>query len=50
MLRNRYHHLSWLEGIALFEARLTDRTFSRHAHAGVAIGAIAEGGRLFLPG
>ncbi|HHS94369.1 MAG TPA: AraC family transcriptional regulator [Rhodobacterales bacterium] len=43
MMQNRYHHLSWLDGIELFEARLTVQTFSRHAHEGFAIGAIASG-------
>ncbi len=40
---NRYHHLSWLHGIELFEAALSTQTFARHAHEGFAIGAIAEG-------
>jgi AraC-like DNA-binding protein len=40
---NRYHHLSWLHGIELFEASLSTQTFARHAHEGFAIGAIAEG-------
>ena len=43
MGRNRYHHLGWLHGIELFEAAFSTQTFSRHAHEGFAIGAIAEG-------
>ncbi|VDS08459.1 AraC-like ligand binding domain protein [Paracoccus haematequi] len=43
MQRNRYHHLSWHHGIELFEAAFSTQTFSRHAHAGFATGAIAEG-------
>ncbi|MEJ2022479.1 MAG: AraC family transcriptional regulator [Maritimibacter sp.] len=42
-MQNRYHHLSWLDGIELFEARFSSQTFSRHAHEGFAIGAIAYG-------
>lgn len=43
MTTNQYHHLSWHHGIELFEAAFSTQTFSRHAHAGFAIGAIAEG-------
>ncbi|WP_116133955.1 AraC family transcriptional regulator [Tropicimonas sp. IMCC34043] len=43
MRHNRYHHLSWLHGIELFEAAFSTQTFARHAHEGFAIGAIAEG-------
>ncbi|NPD17141.1 AraC family transcriptional regulator [Xinfangfangia sp. D13-10-4-6] len=43
MSANQYHHLSWHHGIELFEAAFSTQTFSRHAHAGFAIGAIAEG-------
>jgi AraC-like DNA-binding protein len=43
MQRNAYHHLSWHHGIELFEAAFSTQTFSRHAHEGFAIGAIAEG-------
>lgn len=43
MQQNRYHHLSWLNGIELFEAAFSTQTFARHAHDGFAIGAIAEG-------
>lgn len=43
MPRNRYHHLGWHHGIELFEAAFSSQTFARHAHAGFAIGAIAEG-------
>lgn len=43
MTKNRYHAFTWLTGVALFEARLTDETFPRHAHEGFAIGAIARG-------
>ena len=43
MQRNRYHHLSWLHGIEIFEAAFGSQSFARHAHAGFAIGAIAEG-------
>ncbi|MFY0659298.1 MAG: AraC family transcriptional regulator [Shimia sp.] len=43
MDKNRYHHLGWLHGIELFEAAFSTQTFSRHAHEGFAIGAIAEG-------
>ncbi|QBF31417.1 AraC family transcriptional regulator [Thalassococcus sp. S3] len=38
-----YHHLDWLHGIELFEAAFSTQTFSKHAHEGFAIGAIAEG-------
>ncbi|PID62704.1 MAG: AraC family transcriptional regulator [Gammaproteobacteria bacterium] len=40
---NRYHHVSWLEGIDLFEAGFSDLSFSRHSHEGFAIGAISHG-------
>ena len=43
MRANRYHHLGWHHGIELFEAAFTSQTFALHAHAGFAIGAIAEG-------
>ncbi len=43
MTANRYHHLSWLNGVDLFEAAFSSQTFSRHAHEGFSIGAIAEG-------
>ena len=43
MGQNRYHHLGWLHGIELFEAAFSTHTFTRHAHEGFAIGAIAEG-------
>ena len=43
MQRNRYHHLGWHHGIELFEAAFSTQTFTRHAHEGFAIGAIAEG-------
>lgn len=43
MRANRYHHLGWLQGIELYEADFSTQTFSRHAHEGFAIGAIAEG-------
>lgn len=43
MQQNRYHHLGWHHGIELFEAAFSRQTFSRHAHEGFAIGAIAEG-------
>jgi len=43
MQANRYHHLAWHHGIDLFEAAFSTQTFSRHAHEGFAIGAIAEG-------
>lgn len=43
MQRNRYHHLGWFHGIDFFEAAFSTQTFARHAHAGFAIGAIAEG-------
>ncbi|WP_186398013.1 AraC family transcriptional regulator [Stappia sp. P2PMeth1] len=43
MQANRYHHLAWHHGIELFEAAFSTQTFSRHAHEGFAIGAIAEG-------
>ena len=43
MDKNRYHHLGWLHGIELFEAAFSSQNFSRHAHDGFAIGAIAEG-------
>ncbi len=43
MQRNIYHHLGWYYGIELFEAAFSTQTFSRHAHEGFAIGAIAEG-------
>ena len=42
-MQNRYHHLSWHHGVELFEAAFSTQTFGRHAHAGFAIGAIAEG-------
>lgn len=48
MQRNRYHHLGWYHGIDLFEAAFTDQTFTRHAHEGFAIGAIAEGAGGYL--
>ncbi|ARC90704.1 AraC family transcriptional regulator [Rhodovulum sp. MB263] len=48
MQRNRYHHLSWLGGIELFEAAFSTQTFSRHAHEGFAIGAISEGAGGYL--
>ena len=43
MFVKRYHHLGWHFGIDFFEAAFSDQTFSRHAHEGFAIGAIAEG-------
>lgn len=43
MPRNRYHHLGWHHGLELFEAAFSTQTFTRHAHEGFAIGAIAEG-------
>lgn len=43
MQGNRYHHLGWHHGIELFEAAFSAQTFTRHAHEGFAIGAIAEG-------
>lgn len=43
MTGNRYHHLGWHHGIDLFEADFSTQTFTRHAHAGFAIGAIAAG-------
>lgn len=43
MQRSRYHHLGWLHGIDFFEAAFSTQTFTRHAHEGFAIGAIAEG-------
>lgn len=43
MQSNRYHHLEWLHGIDFFEAAFSTQTFTRHAHEGFAIGAIAEG-------
>lgn len=42
-MTNRYHHLSALHGIELFEARLSTQSFARHSHEGFAIGAIAQG-------
>lgn len=48
MQKNRYHHLGWHHGIELFEAALTTQNFSRHAHEGFAIGAIAEGAGGYL--
>lgn len=42
-MQNRYHHLGWHHGLELFEAAFSTQTFSRHAHEGFAIGAIAEG-------
>lgn len=42
-MANRYHHLSTLHGIELFEARLSTQSFARHSHEGFAIGAIAQG-------
>lgn len=48
MQRNRYHHLGWFHGIELFEAAFSTQTFARHAHAGFAIGAIAEGAGGYL--
>lgn len=48
MQRNRYHHLGWLRGIELFQAAFSTQTFSRHAHEGFAIGAIAEGAGGYL--
>ncbi|TCT31716.1 AraC family transcriptional regulator [Martelella mediterranea] len=48
MQRNRYHHLEWLYGIDFFEAAFSTQTFSRHAHEGFAIGAIAEGAGGYL--
>ena len=43
MKGNGYHHLGWYHDIGLFEAAFSTQTFSRHAHEGFAIGAIAEG-------
>jgi AraC-like DNA-binding protein len=43
MQSNRYHHLTWLNGIELFEADFHDQTFGRHSHEGFAIGAISAG-------
>ncbi|MCM2439400.1 AraC family transcriptional regulator [Agrobacterium vitis] len=43
MQTGRYHHLSWLQGIEIFEADFTSHTFGRHSHEGFAIGAIAAG-------
>lgn len=40
---NRYHHLGWHHGIEVYEAAFSRQTFSRHAHAGFAIGAIQDG-------
>lgn len=48
MQRNRYHHISWLGGIELFEAAFSTQTFPRHAHEGFAIGAISEGAGGYL--
>ena len=48
MQRNRYHHLEWLNGIDFFEAAFSTQTFTRHAHEGFAIGAIAEGAGGYL--
>ncbi|WP_319520462.1 AraC family transcriptional regulator [uncultured Martelella sp.] len=48
MQHNRYHHLGWLYGIDFFEAAFSTQTFSRHAHEGFAIGAIAEGAGGYL--
>lgn len=41
--RNRLHHLGWLGGIEVFEARFDTHRFPRHAHEGFAIGAILDG-------
>ncbi|WP_068088896.1 AraC family transcriptional regulator [Polycladidibacter stylochi] len=41
--KNKLHLLSWLQGIELFEANFDDMVFSRHAHAGFAVGAITKG-------
>lgn len=43
MTKGRYHHLSWLYGVEVFEADLRSQTFGRHSHEGFAIGAIAAG-------
>ena len=43
MQGNLYHYLGWHHDIGLFEAAFSTQTFSRHAHEGFAIGAIAEG-------
>jgi AraC-like DNA-binding protein len=43
MQGNRYHHLGWHHGVQLFEASFSRQTFTRHAHEGFAIGAIAAG-------
>ncbi len=48
MQSNRYHHLAWLHGIDFFEAAFSTQTFTRHAHEGFAIGAIAEGAGGYL--
>ena len=43
MTKGRFHHLSWLYGVEVFEADLRSQTFCRHSHEGFAIGAIAVG-------
>lgn len=43
MTKGRFHHLSWLHGVEIFEADLRSQTFGRHSHAGFAIGAITAG-------
>ncbi|MET0258648.1 MAG: AraC family transcriptional regulator [Methylobacterium sp.] len=43
MTKGRFHHLSWLSGVEIFEADLRSQTFGRHSHEGFAIGAIAAG-------
>lgn len=43
MGQGRYHHLSWLHGIEVFEADIRSHSFGRHSHEGFAIGAIAAG-------
>ena len=42
-MKNRLHVLTRLHGIALFEANKAARSYSKHAHSGFAIGAIAGG-------
>lgn len=43
MGQGRYHHLSWLHGVEVFEADIRSHSFGRHSHEGFAIGAIAAG-------
>lgn len=43
MRKGRFHHLSWLHGIEVFEADLRSQIFCRHSHEGFAIGAITAG-------